>query len=176
MQNFIESLFNAVFVLLGNNLTGACIIVAALITSRAITKLDRLSHKKVILNSLEAEILEYTRHSSGFVVEDLLLDFSQKLHQNKAYVTILPSELNNSIYKSLNQNLHVLPPDIAPSIVRFYNALHSVEGIINVINHPTFKDMAAAEKMEVYYHYINLKSTAQDMAIEALEKIRQAKN
>lgn len=154
-------------------LTGASVIIAACITSLAITKLDRMSHKREILTAIKAEILHYSNEGKDFKPKELLEDFYVDLEINKNYFVLLPSEANNLVYRSISQNVHVLPKKLIPTIVEFYNSLYSVEAVITVINDPSYKGMGAVQKMKLYNQYLNLKNTAVRMAKHAVKEIKE---
>lgn len=174
MENSTEG-FSVGYALLAYCFTGLCVIIAAFVTSRAITKLDKVSHKKELLSAFEAEIFEYLKHANDFDPMGLLHDFSGKLNDFEGYFILLPSESNNLVYKSLGQSIHALPQDLVSSVVKFYNAMHSVESVVKTINNPDYKNMGVTEKMIIYHDYINLKIVALKLAHDALEDIREAK-
>lgn len=176
MLNFAQSLYDSIPAVLGGALTGICVIAAAIITSKSITRLDKASHKKKLLNALEAEILGYIKKSRNFNPRDSLHGLYQVAHNKSEHKVVFSSELNNLVYKSLAKNLHVLPENVVAPIVEFYNTMYFIELILDAIKSPEFKKMTTLRKMEVYYDYVNLKVTALDLADKALKEIWKAKS
>lgn len=176
MSNLAQSLYDSIPAMLGGGLTGLCVVVAAIVTSKSITKLDRVSHKRKILNALEAEILGYTKKSPGFDPGSSLLAIYEKLQNEREHEIILSSELNNLVYKSLAQNFHVLPENVVGPVVDFYNTMYFIELALGTINGQKFTKLGTLQKMEIYYDYINLKVTALNLAEKALSEIQKAKS
>lgn len=175
MSNLAQSLYDSIPAILGGVLTGIFVVVAAIITSRSITRLDKVSHGRKILNALEAEIKGYTKKSRNFNPRDALAGFYELVSKKRENEIIFSSELNNLVYKSLTHNLHVLPENVVSPVVDFYNTMYFIDLVLDVIKSQEFKAMEVPEKVEIFYDYVNLKVTALDLADKALEEIKKAK-
>lgn len=97
MPNLDQSLYDSIPVMVGGGLTGLCVVAGAIVTSKSIIKLDRVSHKRKILNALEAEILGYTKKSHDFDPKSSLLVIYEKL-QNKKKSMKLFCTLSSTIW------------------------------------------------------------------------------
>ena len=125
-----------------------------------------------ICTALLAEIAHYRDGLEYFDLDSLWEGVVGEMEADETYLPFIPSERNDTIFRAIVSNIHILPEAVIMSVARYYNQIFAVEAIIEDMRSADMKSEGQEKRISIYTDYISLKkqSLADGMAaIEALE-------
>ncbi|WP_299687664.1 hypothetical protein [uncultured Tateyamaria sp.] len=136
----------------------------------------RREQREDVQRALVAEIKHYLEVLEG---EDL--DAAWEAMQPRiadGYVPFLPSEDNDMVFRSVLENIHILPKTVIDPVVKYYSQLRAIDAQIADTRLPEFVEGTDAGKRVhrelAYLDYLQMKQRARTYAVSALEKMGAA--
>ena len=87
------------------------------------------------------------------------------------YAPFVPSELNDSVFKTVMTYLSILPEQVIGPVVRYYNQVFAIEAMIEDLRSYKFDGMDQEQRIKMYTDYISLKLEALDQGNQAIETL-----
>ncbi len=125
-----------------------------------------------ICTALLAEIAHYRDGLEYFDLDALWEGVVGEMEADETYLPFVPSERNDTIFRAIVGNIHILPEVVIMPVARYYNQIFAVEAIIADLRSADMKLENQEKRISIYTDYISLKkqSLADGLsAIDALE-------
>jgi len=84
------------------------------------------------------------------------------------YVPLIPTEKNDTIFKAIVSDIHVLPRQSIDPVVIYYSQLAAIDEMIGDLRSPEYRTMDVDRRIQMYSDYIALKKQAVLMGEDAL--------
>lgn len=133
----------------------------------------RDERREDVQRALVAEIKHYLEVLEG---EDL--DAAWEAMQPRiadGYVPFLPSEANDMVFKSVLENIHILPKTVIDPVVKYYSQLKAIEAQIadsRLMAFTSGSDEQTRARREIsYFQYLQMKHRARTYAVKALKEM-----
>ncbi|MCB1369037.1 MAG: hypothetical protein KDK00_14825 [Rhodobacteraceae bacterium] len=120
-----------------------------------------------VQTALAAEILPYLEALEMFDLDQHLDEMIDRMRSDPGYVPVVPSERNDTVFRAILPNIHVLPETVIRPVVRYYSQVFAIEAIIEDLRSDAFHAMQVEQREAIYADYISMK-------IQALEQGRNA--
>ena len=92
-----------------------------------------------------------TEHRDGLIAQ---------MNAEPNFVPLIPREQNDTIFRALVSEIHVLPRVTIDPIVSYYNQLFAIETLIEDMRGNRFSTLETARRVQMYQDYIDLKIQA----------------
>ena len=86
-----------------------------------------------------------------------------EMEDEPTYVPLIPSERNDTVFRAIVQDIHILPGDVIQPVVRYYNQVFAIDAMIADLRGNGFAGAEQDQRIKMYTDYIALK-------LEALEQ------
>lgn len=124
-----------------------------------------------IATALLAEITHYRDALTFFDLDEVWDTVSAEMEQHQSYMPVIPTERNDTIFRAILSEIHILPEEVIQPVTRYYNQVFAIDAIIADLRSPTLKLEAPHTRIAAYTDYISLKKQALldgNSAIDAL--------
>ncbi|MBN2906324.1 MAG: hypothetical protein JXJ18_06430 [Rhodobacteraceae bacterium] len=98
-------------------------------------------------------------------------DLIARMRADPGYVPLIPRERNDTIFRALIAEIHILPRVTIDPIVSYYNQLFALEALIEDMRGERFKTLEQERRIAMYSDYIDLKTQALNDGQYALRMI-----
>jgi hypothetical protein len=126
-----------------------------------------------IATALMAEITHYRDALNFFDLDEVWDIVSDQMAENETYMPVIPSERNDTIFRAILPEIHILPEDVIQPVTRYYNQVFAIDAIIDDLRSASFRSEPYKTRISAYTDYISLKKQALEdgnSAISALSK------
>lgn len=126
-----------------------------------------------IATALLAEVTHYRDALTFFDLDEAWEQVTDAMAQDENYTPFIPSERNDTIFRAILAEIHILPEDVIQPVTRYYNQVFAIDAIIEDLRAPGFRAQPERTRVAVYTDYISLKKQAVEdgnSAISALSK------
>ncbi len=131
----------------------------------------RVERMRDVQTALAAEILPYIESLELFDLADHLDDVIDRMRLDKTYLPVVHSERNDTIFRAILSDIHVLPERVIRPVVRYYSQLCAIEAIIDDLRSDAFQTMREEQREAIYADYIGLKIEALALGRRAVDAI-----
>ena len=124
-----------------------------------------------IATALMAEITHYRDALAFFDLDDAWDRVTEKMESEPGYMPVIPSERNDTIFRAILPEIHVLPEPVIQPVTRYYNQVFAIDAIIEDLRSVSMRAEPLRTRIAAYTDYISLKKQALadgDSAIAAL--------
>lgn len=139
--------------------------------NRARDRRRRLERVQDVQTALLAEIEHYVQTLKLFDLNTTWSRIVTAMEEDDSYIPIVPSERNDTLFKAVIAEIHVLPEVVIQPVMGYYNQVFAVEAIIEDLRSTLFHEMDQVQRIGMYTDYISLKKEALvrgEMASDAL--------
>ncbi|MEO0379669.1 MAG: hypothetical protein AAF252_05325, partial [Pseudomonadota bacterium] len=140
---------------------------------RAVARRLRREQREDVQRALVSEIKHYLE-----VLETEDVDAAWAAMQPRiaaGYVPFLPSEANDMVFRSVLENIHILPKTVIDPVVKYYSQLRAIEMQIADSRLPAFvegvDEDSRARREAIFEEYLGMKVRARRYAREALAEM-----
>lgn len=135
---------------------------------------DRRREEKCsdLSTALLAEILHYCDALNFFDLDDVWETVVGEMEKDESYMPFVPSERNETIFRAILGDIHILPESVIQPVTWYYNQVFAIEAIINDLRSNTLRQEVQRKRIAAYTDYISLKKeelASADVAIKALD-------
>ena len=126
-----------------------------------------------VSTALLAEILHYRDALQFFDLDERWEKVVEQMETDESYVPFIPSERNDTIFRAIISEIHVLPVGVIRPVTRYYNQIFAIDAIIADLRSDDYAQAAPQKRIALYTDYISLKKQAiedGERAIAALER------
>lgn len=141
--------------------------------SRATERRRRLERMRDVQTAISAEILPYLESLELFDLTNHLDQVVTKMRSDDGYSPVVPTERNDTVFRAVLPEIHVLPEAVIRPVVRYYSQLFAIEALIEDLRSDAFKTMNKAQQEAIFTDYISLKLAALDLGRDCLAAIDQ---
>ncbi|WP_208347288.1 hypothetical protein [Pseudaestuariivita rosea] len=111
--------------------------------------------------ALYAEIASYLENLQS---EEALLDYRDQMlehmQENPDFIPLIPTEHNDTIFRTILPEIHILPRTSIDPVVAYYNQLFAIESFIQDMRGEGFQDLEPERRAAMYSDYIAMKTQA----------------
>ena len=162
-------------------LVGALVVALGWLVSgaRERRRERRRRHERSIdvQTALGAEIQHYVDilNNPEFDLKSVWEDIVRRMEADDAYVPLIPSERNDTMFQSILPDVQILPEKIIRPVVRYYNQVFAIEAMIEDLRSDQFRspDTPQQQRIELYTDYISLKLEALQLGKKACDVIAE---
>ncbi|MEM9550554.1 MAG: hypothetical protein AAGA05_05230 [Pseudomonadota bacterium] len=164
----IAALIAGVFSLLGWVMAGS--------RERASERRRRAERRVDVQTALKAEIQHYVDilENPKFDPDKVWEVVVSEMEENEDYVPLIPSERNDTLFRAILPEIHVLPEPVIKPVVRYYNQVFAIEAMIADLRGGGFATAEQDQRIKMYTDYISLKLGALDQGREALDALARS--
>ena len=126
-----------------------------------------------VQTALAAEIQPYLEVLELFDLNDHLEQVVDRMRTEDSYFPLVPTERNDTVFRAVLSEIHVLPEEVIKPVVRYYSQLFAIEAIIEDLRGPQVADLGDRGKEAIYTDYISMKLQALDLGKKAIAAIDQ---
>lgn len=122
--------------------------------------------------ALLAEITHYRDALDFFDLDDVWESVVSEMENDENYVPFVPSERNDTIFRAILGDIHILPEPVIQPVTRYYNQVFAIDAIITDLRSDTLRQEAQRKRIAAYTDYISLKKealAAAELAITTLQ-------
>ena len=138
---------------------------------RADQRRARIERVRDVQTALAAEILPYLEALELFDLNQHLINMVERIWGDEDYVPVVPTERNDTVFRAILPNIHLLPEPVIRPVVRYYSQLFAIEAIIEDLRSEVFKTMGPERREAMYADYISLKLQAIALGKSAVSAI-----
>ncbi|ARE39887.1 hypothetical protein RGUI_1746 [Rhodovulum sp. P5] len=132
----------------------------------------RAERLRDVHRALYAEIASYlTNLDSVAALMAYRDDLVTRMQLDKTYVPLIPRERNDTVFRALVADIHILPRVTIDPIVSYYSQLFAIEAMIDDMRGERFKTLEPERRIAMYSDYIDLKIQAFNDGDYALKMI-----
>ena len=128
--------------------------------NRARDRRRRLERVQDVQTALLAEIEHYVQTLKLFDLNTTWSRIVSAMEEDDTYVPVVPSERNDTLFKAVIAEIHVLPEEVIQPVMGYYNQVFAVEAIIEDLRSALFHEMDQVQRIGMYTDYIALKKEA----------------
>ena len=121
--------------------------------------------------ALLAEITHYRDALAFFDLDDVWDRVNAKMAEDASYIPFIPSERNDTIFKAVLSEIHILPEPVIQPITRYYNQVFAIDAIIEDLRSDAIKSAPQKLRQAVYTDYISLKKQAYEDGNSAISAL-----
>lgn len=137
----------------------------------------RLERVQDVQTALLAEITHYVQTLKLFDLNATWSRIVTAMEEDDSYVPVVASERNDTLFKAVISEIHVLPEPVIAPVMAYYNQVFAVEAMIEDLRSDLFHNMDQVQRIAMYTDYIALKQEALvrgEIAMNALRDSTQA--
>ncbi|MFK7752926.1 MAG: hypothetical protein AB8B51_10275 [Sedimentitalea sp.] len=136
---------------------------------RASERRRRIERRNDMQTALRAEIQHYVDILSNpqFDLNAIWSEVVGQMERDAGYVPLVPSERNDTVFRVILRDVHILPEPVIQPVVRYYNQVFAIDAMIEDLRAESFHNTDQVQRIKMYTDYISLK-------LEALEQGRDA--
>ncbi len=131
----------------------------------------RVERVRDVQTALAAEILPYVEVLELFDLTQHLDDMIDRMRADESYRPVVPTERNDTVFRAILSDIHILPEPVIRPVVRYYSQLFAIEAIIEDLRADVFRTMSLSQREAIYADYISLKIQALALGLTALTEI-----
>jgi len=124
-----------------------------------------------ICTALLAESVHYRDGLEYFDLNALWETVAGEMEEDASYLPFIPSERNDTIFRAIVSNIHILPEAVIMSVARYYNQIFAVEAIIDDLRSDAMKTEGQEKRISIYTDYISLKKQSLADGISAIDAL-----
>jgi hypothetical protein len=94
-----------------------------------------------------------------------------RMRADETFAPLIPRERNDTIFRALIEEIHILPRVTIDPLVSYYNQLFAIEALIDDMRGERFKTLEQERRIAMYSDYIDLKLQALSDGDYALKMI-----
>ena len=94
-----------------------------------------------------------------------------RMRADETFAPLIPRERNDTIFRALIEEIHILPRVTIDPLVSYYNQLFAIEALIDDMRGERFKTLEQERRIAMYSDYIDLKIQALNDGDYALKMI-----
>ncbi|NOX72719.1 MAG: hypothetical protein GXP03_03530 [Alphaproteobacteria bacterium] len=132
----------------------------------------RIEKVRDVQTAIAAEIVPYLEALELFDLNQHLADMVDIMRGDGEYIPMVPTERNDTVFRAILPNIHILPEGVIRPVVRYYSQLFAIEAIIEDLRSDAFAAMGADRRETIYSDYISLKIQALNLGQQAVDAIR----
>lgn len=124
-----------------------------------------------IATALMAEIAHYRDALTFFDLDEVWESVAEEMAEDENYMPFIPSEQNDTIFRAILSEIHVLPENVIQPVTRYYNQVFAIDAVISDLRSDAIMAEPHRTRLAVYTDYISLKKQAivdGNSAIDAL--------
>ncbi len=132
----------------------------------------RVERTRDVQTAIAAEILTNVDALRFFDLEADLDAVADRMRQDPKFVPLVPKERNDTLFRAIVGDIHVLPVPVIRPVVRYYSHLFALEAMIEDLRSDGFESLSVERREAMYADYISIKIQALklgDVAMEALQ-------
>ncbi len=124
----------------------------------------RRERREDVQTALSAEIQHYVDILSNpdFDLRKSWAEVVAQMETDDNYAPFVPSERNDTVFKTLLTDISILPEPVIGPVVRYYNQVFAIEAMIEDLRSYKFDGMDQEQRIKMYTDYISLKLEALD--------------
>ena len=127
-----------------------------------------------VQTALRAEIRHYADALAVFDLDERWSTVVGRMEQDNNYMPTIPSERNDTVFRAMVSDVHVLPGAVIEPVVRYYNQIFAIEALIEDMRSDIVGRMDQPARIEMYTDYIALKKEALQQGRAAIAAIDSA--
>lgn len=122
----------------------------------------RRERREDVQTALRAEIQHYVDILSNpeFDLNQTWEIVVSEMEEDEGYVPLIPSERNDTVFRSILQEIHILPGSVIQPVVRYYNQVFAIDAMIADLRGNGFAGADQEQRIKMYTDYIALKLEA----------------
>lgn len=94
-----------------------------------------------------------------------------RINTDPDFVPFIPRERNDTVFRAVVEELHILPRTSIDPVVRYYSQLAAMDALVEDMRGETFKKMSPERRAVIYEDYIGIKIRLIDYGSEATQMI-----
>lgn len=124
-----------------------------------------------IATALMAEIAHYRDALLFFDLDEVWDTVTAEMLENQDYTPFIPSERNDTIFRAILADIHILPEAVIQPVTRYYNQVFAIDAIIADLRSDGFRQQPHSTRMAIYTDYISLKKQALEDGNSAIDAL-----
>ncbi|WP_157888269.1 hypothetical protein [Neptunicoccus sediminis] len=124
-----------------------------------------------VQTALVAEILPYLEALQLFDLTDHLEQVVDKMRRQPEYFPLVPTERNDTVFRAVLSEIHVLPEPVIKPVVRYYSQLFAIEALIEDLRGQGVRNLDGDAREAMYTDYISMKVQALKLGQNAVAAI-----
>ncbi len=136
----------------------------------------RAERRVDVQTALRAEIQHYVDILSNpdFDLNDTWEQVVSEMEDEPGYVPLIPSERNDTVFRAIVQDIHILPGEVVQPVVRYYNQVFAIDAMIADLRGNGFASAEQDQRIKMYTDYISLKLEALEQGRSAISALNQS--
>ncbi len=94
------------------------------------------------------------------------------MEADQGFIPFMPREHNDRVFRSIVEDIHILPRTSIDPVVAYYSQLAVIETLVEDMRGDTFKALAPARRQLIYKDYIEMKKQAFSFGAHAQRMIQ----
>jgi hypothetical protein len=127
-----------------------------------------------VQTAIAAEILPNIEALRLFDLEADLNAVVDRMREDENFVPLVPKERNDTLFRAIIGEIHVLPEEVIRPVVRYYSQLFALEAMIEDLRSDGIESLAVERREAMYADYISVKIQALKFGESALNAIETA--
>lgn len=133
----------------------------------------RAERRDDVQTALMAEIQHYVDILSNpeFDLNEVWESVVSDMEDDPNYVPLVPSECNDTVFRSILPEVHVLPAETIQPVVRYYNQVFAIDAMIADLRGNGFAQATQDQRIKMYTDYVSMKIEARLQGLQAVEAL-----
>ncbi len=135
-------------------------------------QLARAERLRDVHRALYAEISHNLGNLGSIgALQDFGMQMFARIRDADGFVPFIPRERNDSVFRTVVADIHVLPRVTIDPIVQYYSQLAALDALVEDMRGDTFAAMSPRRRSDLYADYINIKINLVEYGDEATRVI-----
>lgn len=139
---------------------------------RSARRSNRNERIRDVQRALFAEIRAYLavlkRDHLDLYRTDMIARMRGKDGNGKAFIPLIPTERNDTIFRAIVADIHILPRSSIDPVALYYSQLAAISALIADLRSPEYREMDTERRIRMYSDYIDMKKEAIVLGDEAM--------
>ena len=136
---------------------------------------ERAERLRDVHKAIYAEIKSYTEGLGRDDLDSYEKTMVERMRQGEpdggAFIPFIPIERNDTVFRAIVPDIHVLPRATIDTVVLYYSQLEAISALVEDMRSDAFAAIDVERRVNMYRDYINMKKLAQDIGGLCLQVI-----
>ena len=136
---------------------------------------ERAERLRDVHKAIFAEIKSYVEGLNSDHLDSYGVTMVQKMRAGETagtpFIPFIPIERNDTVYRSIVSDIHILPRATIDAVVLYYSQLEAISALVEDMRSEAFKAIDTKRRIQIYQDYINMKKLALDIGELCLKVI-----
>ena len=136
---------------------------------------ERIRDCKIALRAeISCHVPRWILQDDSEHVEEMAKQITAGADQTPPFTPFVPKETGNPAFEAIVGEIQILPGDVIEQVIRYYQQVDVIAQLAEDMRGERYAALEAERKIDVYRDFIELRSEAGRLAIDAIDALEQS--